>query len=132
MPHWGAAGLDRFCSLGGETSSENTIFFKPMSNDALISELAEIYLRESRVDKNDSTIKPFTQDAISYAMEKSDRIPGRFLKLLYLMIEKAVQNNWDSIDKNKVDEAWNESNKNYSTQSNTVDESPLAKTKTEL
>lgn len=132
MPHWGAAGLDRFCSLGGETSSENSIFFKPMSNDALISELAEIYLRESRIDKKDTSIKPFTQEAISYAMEKSDRIPGRFLKLLYLMIEKAVQNNWDEIDKNKVDEAWKESNKNYSTQANTIDESPLAKTKTEL
>lgn len=27
MPHWAAAGLDRFCSLGGNISKENTIFF---------------------------------------------------------------------------------------------------------
>ena len=103
-----------------------------MSNDALINELAEIYLKESRVNKDDTSIKPFTEEAISYAMEKSDRIPGRFLRLLYLMIEKAVQNNWDTIDKDKVDLAWKESNKNYSTQPTTFDDAPLAETKTEL
>jgi hypothetical protein len=132
MPHWGASGLDRFCSLGGETSSDNSIFFKPMSNDALINELTEIYLKASRINKDDASIKPFTEDAISYAMEKSDRIPGKFLRLLYLMIEKAVQNNWNTIDKNKVDLAWKESNKNYSTQATAIDEAPLAETKTEL
>ena len=133
MPHWAAAGLDRFCSLGGDTSSENTIFFKPMSNDSMmISELAEIYLQKSRIDPNDSTINPFNQEAIDYAMEKSDRIPGRFLKMLYLMIEKAVQNQWQSIDKEKVDIAWQENNKNYSAASNAIDDSPLPETKVEL
>lgn len=48
------------------------------------------------------------------------------------MIEKAVQNNWNIIDKNKVDLAWKESNKNYSTQTTAIDEAPLAETKTEL
>ena len=133
MPHWSAAGLDRFCSLGGDTSSENSIFFKPMSNDSMmISELAEIYLRDSRIDKNDSSINPFNQEAINYAMEKSDRIPGKFLKMLYLMIEKAVQNQWDTIDKEKVDLAWKESNMSYSSLTNTSDESPLPKTKVDL
>lgn len=133
MPHWAAAGLDRFCSLGGDTSSENTIFFKPMSNDSMmISELAEIYLNESRIDKADSSIKPFTQDAINSAMEKSDRIPGRFLKMLYLMVEKAVQNHWEIVDKEKVDIAWQENNKNYSSLNVPADESPLPKTKIEI
>lgn len=133
MPHWAAAGLDRFCSLGGDTSSENSIFFKPMSNDSMmVSELAEIYLQKSRIDPTDTTINPFNQEAIDYAMEKSDRIPGRFLKMLYLMIEKAVQNQWDSIDKEKVDVAWQENNKNYSAASNTIDDSPLPETKIEL
>lgn len=133
MPHWAAAGLDRFCSLGGDASSENSIFFKPMSNDSMmVSELAEIYLQKSRMDPTDTTITPFNQEAIDYAMEKSDRIPGRFLKMLYLMIEKAVQNQWDSIDKEKVDVAWQENNKNYSAASNTIDDSPLTETKVEL
>ena len=133
MPHWAAAGLDRFCSLGGNTSSENTIFFRPMSSDAMmINELAEIYLHESRIDKNDNTINPFTQDAISYAMEKSDRIPGRFLKLLYIIIEKAVANKWERIDKEQVDSAWQEDNKNYQSETTSSDESPLPKTKVEL
>jgi len=133
MPHWAAAGLDRFCSLGGNTSSENTIFFKPMSNNVvMINELAEIYLKRSRINPQDNSIKPFTQDALNYAMEKSDRIPGRFLRTLYLLLEKAVQNHWESIDKDKVDVAWQESSKNYSVTSTAVDDSSLPKTKVEL
>lgn len=103
MPHWAAAGLDRFCSLGGNTSSENTIFFKPMSNEPdMIRALAEIYLKASRINKNDTSISPFTQEAIDYTMEKSAYIPGKFLKYLYILIEKAIKNNWDEIDKEKV------------------------------
>ena len=133
MPHWAAAGLDRFCSLGGDISSENTIFFKPMSNDVMmINELAEIYLKESRIDPNDNSINPFTQEAINYAMEKSDRIPGRFLRMLYLMIEKAVQNHWEVIDREKIDVAWQENNKYYSVMSNAIDDAPLPETKIEL
>lgn len=133
MPHWAAAGLDRFCSLGGDISSENTIFFKPMSNDVMmINELAEIYLKESRIDANDNSINPFTQEAINYAMEKSDRIPGRFLRMLYLMIEKAVQNHWEIIDKEKIDMAWQENNKYNTVSSNAMDDTPLPETKIEL
>lgn len=103
MPHWAAAGLDRFCSLGGNTSSENTIFFKPMSNEPeMISALAEIYLKSSRINKDDTSISPFTQEAIDYAMEKSAFIPGKFLKYLYILIEKAIRNNWGIIDKVNV------------------------------
>ena len=104
MPHWAAAGLDRFCSLGGNTSSENTIFFKPMSNEPnMIRALAEIYLKASRINKTDSSISPFTQEAIDYTMEKSAFIPGRFLKYLYILIEKAIKNNWTEIDKKQVE-----------------------------
>lgn len=133
MPHWAASGLDRFCSLGGDTSSENTIFFKPMSNDSMmISELAEIYLIESRLDKTDRSVKPFTPEAISYAMEKSGHIPGHFLRTLFLLIEKAVQNHWLSIDKEKMDIAWKEDNKAFSSISGSTDESPLPQTKIDI
>ncbi len=133
MPHWAAAGLDRFCSLGGNTSSHNTIFFRPMSNDAMmINELAEIYLHESRINKDDTSLAPFTQEAISYAMEKSDRIPGRFLKLLNIIIENAVVKRWEVIDKEHVDLIWKEDNKSYQAEHNTGEENPLPKTKVEL
>ena len=33
MPHWMAAGLERFCELGGAGAKESTIFFKPMAPD---------------------------------------------------------------------------------------------------
>lgn len=134
MPHWAAAGLDRFCSLGGNTSSENTIFFRPMSDDPnMIKELAEIYLNASRIDKKDNSIKPFTQDAIDYAMEKSDRIPGKFLKLMYIMIEKAVKNNWTEIDKDKVDLTWKEDPSEMATEeSDEEDLSALPKTRIRL
>ncbi len=103
MPHWAAAGLDRFCSLGGNTSSENTIFFKPMSNEPeMIRALAEIYLKASRIDKDNTSISPFTQDAIDYTMERSAFIPGKFLKYLYILIEKAIKNKWETIDRAKV------------------------------
>jgi hypothetical protein len=115
MPHWAAAGLDRFCSLGGNTSSENTIFFKPMSNEPdMIRALAEIYLKASRINKDDDSISPFTQEAIDYTMEKSAYIPGKFLKYLYILVEKAIKNNWIKIDKNEVAEVLDEGNKHFS------------------
>lgn len=132
MPHWAAAGLDRFCSLGGDYSSENTIFFKPVSDNSLmVRNLAEIYIRESRIEKT-GVSKLFTEDAIDYAMEKSDRIPGRFLKMLYLLVEKAVQNHWEVIDKEQVDLAWKEGNKIYSPGSTSSDASPLPLTKVNI
>lgn len=107
MPHWAAAGLDRFCSLGGNTSDQNTIFFKPITNDKdIINSLTELYLNNSRIDQNDNSINPFTQEAIDYAMEKSGRIPGKFLKLLYIVIEKAIKNNWMKIDREQIDMTW--------------------------
>ena len=115
MPHWAAAGLDRFCSLGGNTSSENTIFFKPLKNEPdMIRALAEIYLKASRVNKNDNSISPFTQEAIDYTMEKSAYIPGKFLKYLYILIEKAIKNNWIKIDKKEVAEVLDEGTKSFS------------------
>ena len=65
-------------------------------------------------------------------MEKSDRIPGRFLKLLYIIIEKAVMNKWERIDKEQVDYACQEENKNYQSEATLSDENPLPKTKVEL
>lgn len=35
-------------------------------------------------------------------MERSAFIPGKFLKYLYILIEKAIKNKWETIDRAKV------------------------------
>ena len=135
MPHWAAAGLDRFCSLGGNTSAQNTIFFKPISNDqSVINALAKIYLRESKIDKQDDSINPFTQEAIDFAMEKSDRIPGKFLKLLYIVVEKAAKYGWTIIGKEQVNLTWQDgAEQSTITQlESSINDKELAKTKVNL
>ena len=104
MPHWMAAGLERFCELGGSGAKENTIFFKPMKDDInLIKDFVSIYLDNSRVSKIDS-VKPFTDEALLLALRKSDNIAGKFLKMLYLAIEKGSANQWKEIGADKIEE----------------------------
>lgn len=104
MPHWSAAGLDRICSLGGGASNENTIFFKPLQDEDLQVNLALAYLDHSRSDEmSKGKPTPFTKEALCYAMIKEDGIVGKYLRLLYLCVEKAVINGWSVIDKDKID-----------------------------
>ena len=104
MPHWMAAGLERFCELGGSGAKENTIFFKPMKDDInLIKDFVRIYLDNSRVSKIDS-VEPFTDEALLLALRKSDNIAGKFLKMLYLAIEKGSANQWKEIGADKIEE----------------------------
>lgn len=104
MPHWSAAGLDRICSLGGGASNENTIFFKPLQDENLQVNLALAYLDHSRFDElSKGKPYPFTKEALCYAMTKEDGIVGKYLRLLYLCIEKAVINGWNLIGKDEID-----------------------------
>lgn len=104
MPHWSAAGLDRICSLGGGSSNENTIFFKPLQDENLQVNLALAYLDHSRSDeRSKGKPAPFTKEALCYAMTKEDGIVGKYLRLLYLCVEKAVINGWSEIDQEKID-----------------------------
>lgn len=104
MPHWSAAGLDRICSLGGSSSNENTIFFKPLQDEELQVNLALAYLDHSRADDNEKGKPiPFTREALCHAMTREDGIVGKYLKLLYLCIEKALINGWSVIGKDEID-----------------------------
>lgn len=104
MPHWSAAGLDRICSLGGGASDENTIFFKPLQDENLQVNLALAYLDHSRADENDKGKPiPFTREALCYAMTREDGIVGKYLRLLYLCVEKAIINGWKVIGKDEID-----------------------------
>lgn len=130
MPHWMAAGLERFCELGGAGAKENTVFFKPMKDDInLIKDFVRIYLDNSRSNKNDS-VEPFTDEALLLALRKSDNIAGKFLKMLYLAIEKGLTNRWQSIGTNEIEELTRDVIKKVDEGKN--GDTPLDKTITEL
>lgn len=135
MPHWSAAGLDRICSLGGGSSNENTIFFKPLQDEKLQVNLALAYLDHSRANENDKgKPNPFTREALCHAMTIEDGIVGKYLKLLYLCVEKALINGWKEIGIDKVelvrDGDSGVSTNSEVTEQNTVD--PLPKVKIQL
>lgn len=107
MSHWKAAGLDRFSELGGTTANSNTVFFKPLSQDdpEMTLNLTRIYLNNAREVSTDS-ILPFTKDALLTAMYHADNIPGKFLKSLYIAIEKGVDEKWGEIDIEQINSLW--------------------------
>lgn len=130
MPHWMAAGLERFCELGGAGAKESTIFFKPMMDDInMIKDFVRIYLDNSRLTKKD-TIEPFTDDALLLALRKSDNIAGKFLKMLYFAIERGITNQWETIGTDKIEELTRDVIKK--TDEGKGGDTPLDKTITEL
>ena len=107
MPHWKAAGLDRFSELGGTTANSNTVFFKPLNQDdaEMTLKLTRIYLNNARETESDS-ISPFTKDALLTAMYHADNIPGKFLKSMYIAIEKGIEEKWQTIDVDQINSLW--------------------------
>lgn len=130
MPHWMAAGLERFCELGGSGAKESTIFFKPMKDDInLIKDFVKIYLDNSRSNKSDS-VEPFTDDALLLALRKSDNIAGKFLKMLYFAVENGIANQWKTIGTDKIEELTRDVIKK--TDDGKSGDTPLDRTITEL
>jgi hypothetical protein len=110
-PHWNAAGLERFAALGGQFAEEFTIFFKPIAIEQAIP-LAIEYMKHSRLNGENDVIEPFDDEALEYALQKSYNVPGKFLALLHLAIEKAIDENWDTITKEKIEKILLTSNLN--------------------
>lgn len=105
--HWGAAGLERFSQLGTDEARDNTIFFQPLNNDSEIAkDLATIYLDKARINGESSDITPFTVDALHVALNRSEGIPGKYLKILYNAFEKAVNENWEKITAKEIESVW--------------------------
>lgn len=107
MPHWKAAGLDRFSELGGTTANSNTVFFKPLNQDdeEMTLNLTRIYLNNAR-DAESESISPFTKEALLTAMYHADNIPGKFLKSMYIAIEKGIDEKWSTIDVDQINSLW--------------------------
>ncbi len=90
IEHWQAAGLDRFCDLAGEKAKYSTVFFRPIEKNEFITPLAEAYLDKAQIDAAPKGIEPFTEDALVFAFNESNRVLGKYLELLYKAIEDAV------------------------------------------
>lgn len=128
MPHWSAAGLNRFSELGGTTANQTTIFFQPIKDtDDIAVKLAQTYIAWARHTDNNS-ISPFTEQALSEAMLKAGNIPGAFLRYLYMAIEKGIELGWNTIDKKEINLLWT----NSADIDNTNQVVKLPETKTEL
>jgi hypothetical protein len=108
LTHWNAAGLDRFSVLGGEGANANTIFFRPLKDKKLAVLLAKEYLNKARLAPIDgkNELHPFQEDALEKAIEISDGIPGKFLKLLYNAIEQYISESWDIVTPYRIDNIW--------------------------
>jgi hypothetical protein len=103
-PHWSASGLERFSSLGGHFDDQSTIFFRPIKEQQAIP-LAIEYMDRSRLDVTMfKSVVPFDNASLETALIKSFNVPGKFLSFLHQLVEKAVENGWDKIDKQKVEQ----------------------------
>lgn len=112
QPYWIAAGLERIAALGGEGASLSTILFNPIKTQFALP-LALEYLNAARletaitVDKN----TPFTEEVLKFALEKSDGIPGKYLKLLYISIEYAITNKLSLLSEKDIETVWQTNNR---------------------
>lgn len=113
MPHWQAAGLERFSDLGGNTAKDNTVFFRPIQKTGeMTKKLTLIYMNNAQTNRDPNSILPFTDRALDAIMLKAQMVPGRFLKYMYNAIEKGIENKWDTIDLPQVETMWSSSNEN--------------------
>ena len=128
MPHWSAAGLNRFSELGGTSANQNTIFFQPIKNtNDMAVKLAQAYINCAR-ESNHNSISPFTEEALSEAMLKAGNIPGLFLKYMYMAIERGIELKWNIIGKKEISLLWT----NSADSDNSNQAVQLPDTKTEL
>lgn len=101
-PHWIASGLDRFATLSGGQEADYTIYIHPLQQDSAKA-LAMIYLNAARLKPTKKeTLAPFTEKGLEGALIAANRVPGKFLNLLHLAVEKAIEMKWDKIDSEQI------------------------------
>ena len=104
QPYWYSAGLDRVCPIGGGTSQEFTVYFKPMKPDEAAIPLVCEYMNHYRFDQSArDSLTPFTDQAVIVALEKSGGLPGPMLTLLRIALERAVEDKWTQIDEAQIE-----------------------------
>lgn len=101
-PHWEAAGLDRFAALSREFAESCTVYFEPLQRDSAVP-LVRVYLDAARIDSSEKgALAPLEEPAVEEALALSGGVPGKMLKLLYEVMERAVEEQWDSIGAESV------------------------------
>lgn len=102
VPHWEAAGLDRFAALSREFADKYTVYFTPLKQESA-EPLVKVYLDTSRLnDDQKGSLPPFNKAAVEEALARSGGVPGRMLILLYHAMEKAVKEGWPSIGAEQI------------------------------
>lgn len=102
-PYWKAAGLDRVCAMSGGTVSEYTIYFHPVDAKAVAVPLVLAYLDYFRVSPDqEGQLHPFESESVIEALLLSGGVPGPMLTLLRLAVERAVRDNWETINTDQV------------------------------
>jgi hypothetical protein len=96
-PHWESSGLGRFAGLSQETSDDFTVYFNPIDSPQAVP-LAKAYLKESRIDGDQDNLTPFSEDALSLALQKTLGVPGKYLAFLHSAVERAISDGWTKIE----------------------------------
>jgi len=98
IPHWEAAGLERFAALGGIPANDYTIFFNPIE-DANAIPLAKEYMNKSRIAREGiNDLYPFEEQALMEALKIKKNVPGKFLSFLHTVIDKALDEGVERIN----------------------------------
>jgi hypothetical protein len=101
-PHWETAGLDRFAPLSREFAENCTVYFEPLQRDSAVP-LVQVYLDDARIDDcSKGALNPLDEPAVEEALALSGGVPGKMLKLLYEVMERAIKKQWDSISADRV------------------------------
>ncbi len=97
VPHWAAAGLDRFAPIGGDSAHNHTVYFRPIQ-DRFAVPLAKAYIQQSRIeDTGTGELFPFDEAALQEALKISNHVPGFYLSFLHTVIEKAIEEKIEKI-----------------------------------
>ncbi len=102
IPDWNAAGLERFCALGGERARACTLDFLPLSPEATIP-LVLAYLDDARIDPAlCGSLSPFNEEAIMESSRLNSGLPGFLLQSLHFAMKRAIEENWTAIGPEQV------------------------------
>jgi hypothetical protein len=99
---WDAAGLERFCALGGQRAGQYTLDFLPLTLQAM-EQLVLGYLDAARLDTAQrGSLEPFDAEALAESFRTNTGLPGFVLQQLHFAVERALHENWPHIDAQRL------------------------------
>jgi hypothetical protein len=98
ISHWNAAGLDRFCALGGDRASSFTLDFTPLTQEGAVQLVAAYVQAARRPGATVEGLWPLDDAAVAMAFRLTKGLPGHLLVWLNLAVEQAVREDWPVID----------------------------------